>query len=48
LILILDIKSKSRKESEEPELRRVGRNNDFKMVRQIVNDSESKRADMLS
>jgi hypothetical protein len=48
LILILDTKSESKKESEEPELRRVGRDNDFRMVRQIVKESGSKRADTLS
>jgi hypothetical protein len=47
-ILILDTKSESKKESEEPELRRVGRDNDFRMVRQMVKESGSKRADMLS
>jgi hypothetical protein len=48
LILILDTKSESKKESEEPELRRVGRDNDFRMVRQMVKESGSKRADVLS
>jgi hypothetical protein len=48
LILILDTKSESKKESEEPESRRVGRDNDFRMVRQIVKESGSKRVDMLS
>jgi hypothetical protein len=48
LILFLDTKSESKKESEEPESRRVGRDNDFRMVRQIVKESGSKRADMLS
>jgi hypothetical protein len=48
LILILDTKSESKKESEELELRRVGRDNDFRMVRQMVKESGSKRADMLS
>jgi hypothetical protein len=48
LILILDTKSESKKESEEPELRRVGRDNDFRMVRQMVKESGSKRADALS
>jgi hypothetical protein len=48
LILILDTKSESKKESEEPESRRVGRNNDFRMVRQMVKESGSKRADTLS
>jgi hypothetical protein len=36
LILFLDTKSESKKESEEPESRRVGRDNDFRMVRQMV------------
>jgi hypothetical protein len=48
LILILDTKSESGKESEELESKRVGRDNDFKMVRQMVNESGSKRADALS
>jgi hypothetical protein len=48
LILILDTKSESKNESEEPELRRVGRDNDFRMVRQMVKESGSKRADTLS
>jgi hypothetical protein len=48
LILILDTKSESKKESKEPESRRVGRDNDFRMVRQIVKESGSKRADALS
>jgi hypothetical protein len=48
LILILDTKSESKKESEEPESRRVGRDNDFRMVRQMVKESGSKRADVLS
>jgi hypothetical protein len=48
LILILDTKSESKKESEEPESRRVGRDNDFRMVRQMVKESGSKRADTLS
>jgi hypothetical protein len=48
LFLFLDTKSESKKESEEPESRRVGRDNDFRMVRQIVKESGSKRADALS
>jgi hypothetical protein len=48
LILILDTKSESKKESEELESRRVGRDNDFRMVRQMVKESGSKRADTLS
>jgi hypothetical protein len=48
LILILDTKSESKKESEEPESRRVGRDNDFRMVRQMVKESGSKRVDTLS
>jgi hypothetical protein len=48
LILILDTKSESKKESEELESRRVGRDNDFRMVRQMVKESGSKRVDMLS
>jgi hypothetical protein len=48
LILILDTKSESKKESEKLELRRVGRDNDFRMVRQMVKESGSKRADALS
>jgi hypothetical protein len=48
LILILDTKSESKKKSEEPESRRVGRDNDFRMVRQMVKESGSKRADVLS
>jgi hypothetical protein len=48
LFLFLDTKSESKKESEEPELRRVGRDNDFRMVRQMVKESGSKRADALS
>jgi hypothetical protein len=48
LILILNTKSESKKESEEPESRRVGRDNDFRMVRQMVKESGSKRADTLS
>jgi hypothetical protein len=48
LILILDTKSESKKESEELESRRVGRDNDFRMVRQMVKESGSKRADALS
>jgi hypothetical protein len=48
LILILDKKSESKKESEEPELRRVGRDNNFRMVRQMVKESGSKRVDTLS
>jgi hypothetical protein len=48
LILILDTKSESKKESEEPESRRVGRDSDFRMVRQMVKESGSKRADTLS
>jgi hypothetical protein len=48
LILILDTKSESKKESEELESRRVGRDNDFRMVRQMVKESGSKRVDALS
>jgi hypothetical protein len=48
LILFLDTKSESKKESDDPELRRVGKDNEFKVVRRIVNESGSKRADMLS
>jgi hypothetical protein len=48
LFLFLDTKSESKKESEEPESRRVGRNNDFRMVRQMVKESGSKRVDVLS
>jgi hypothetical protein len=48
LILFLDTKSESKKESEEPESRRVGRDNDFRMVRQMVKESGSKRVDVLS
>jgi hypothetical protein len=48
LILILDTKSESKKESEELESRRVGSDNDFRMVRQMVKESGSKRADALS
>jgi hypothetical protein len=48
LFLIFDTKSESKKESEEPESRRVGRDNDFRMVRQIVKKSGSKRVDALS
>jgi hypothetical protein len=48
LILILDTKSESKKESEEPESRRVGSDNDFRMVRPMVKESGSKRADVLS
>jgi hypothetical protein len=48
LILILDTKSESKKESEELESRRVGRDNDFRMVRQMVKESGSKRVDVLS
>jgi hypothetical protein len=48
LILILNTKSEFKKESEELESRRVGRDNDFKIVRQMVKESESKRADTLS
>jgi hypothetical protein len=48
LMLFLDTKSESKKESEEPESRRVGRDNDFIMVRQMVKESGSKRADALS
>jgi hypothetical protein len=48
LILILDTKSKSKKESEELESRRVERDNYFRMVKQMVNESGSKRVDVLS
>jgi hypothetical protein len=48
LMLFLDTKSESKKESEELESRRVGRDNDFRMVRQMVKESGSKRADALS
>jgi hypothetical protein len=48
LILFLVTKSEFKKESEELELRSVGRNGDFKMVRQMMKESESKRADALS
>jgi hypothetical protein len=48
LMLFLDTKSESKKESEELESRRVGRDNDFRMVRQMVKESGSKRADTLS
>jgi hypothetical protein len=48
LILILDTKSESKKESEEPESRRVGRDNYFRMIRQIVKEFGSKRVDALS
>ena len=48
LILILDTKGESKKESDDPESRRVGKDNEFKVVRQIVNESGSKRADALS
>jgi hypothetical protein len=48
LFLFLDTKSESKKESEEPELSRVGRDNNFRMVRQMVKESGSKRADTLS
>jgi hypothetical protein len=48
LMMILDTKSESKKESEEPESRRVGRDNDFRMVRQMVKESGSKRVDALS
>jgi hypothetical protein len=48
LFLFLDTKSESKKESEEPELSRVGRDNNFRMVRQMVKESGSKRADALS
>jgi hypothetical protein len=47
LILFLDTKSESKNESEELESRRVGRDNDFRMVRQMVKESGSKRADTL-
>jgi hypothetical protein len=46
-MLFLDTKSESKKESEEPESRRVGRDNYFRMVRQMVKESGSKRADAL-
>jgi hypothetical protein len=42
LILILDTNSESKKEFEELESRRVGRDNDFRMVRQMVKESGSK------
>jgi hypothetical protein len=48
LILLLDTKSESKNKSEELESRRVGRDNDFRMVRQMVKESGSKRADVLS
>jgi hypothetical protein len=48
LFLFLDTKSESKKESEEPESRRIGRDSDFRMVRQMVKESGSKRADALS
>jgi hypothetical protein len=47
-IFILDAKSEPKKESEELELRRVGRDNDFRMVRQMVKESGSNRVDTLS
>jgi hypothetical protein len=41
VILILDTKSEFRKELEDPELRRVGKDNEFKVVRQMVNGNGS-------
>src|SRR5882757_2240999 len=47
LILFLDTKMVSKKESEEPESRSVRRSRELRVVRCRVNESGSKRADTL-